>query len=60
MSQQAAFTTDKQTDEIIAAWRSYFDQERPGSKASASEVVRALIIRAGMPPTARKSNRKHR
>jgi hypothetical protein len=44
------FMTDERTDEIVEAWRVYFDSERPGAKASVSEIIRVLIARAGMPP----------
>lgn len=47
---QKTFVTDEAIDKIIDAWRAHFDKERPGAKASVSEVIRALITRAGMPP----------
>ena len=46
---QITLRLDKQTVAIINAWRSHFDKERPGTKVSANEVIRALIARAGLP-----------
>jgi hypothetical protein len=44
---------DKNTHAIIEAWRERFDEERPGTHAAASEVIRALLARVGMPPRKR-------
>ena len=44
---------DKDTQAIVEAWRERFDEERPGTHVSASEVIRSLIARAGMPPKKR-------
>ena len=46
---QITLRLDKQKVAIIDAWRSHFDRERPGTKVSVNEVIRALIARAGLP-----------
>ena len=47
----ATISMSEETRAIVVAWQAYFDKERPGTKASVSEVLRALVTRVGMPPS---------
>jgi hypothetical protein len=44
---------DEKTQKIIEAWCRRFNEERPGSHTTVSDVVRILITRAGLPPRKR-------